>query len=341
MRAMVLQRHCNLDETTTPLKYMNLPDPVLGPGEILIHVHACGICPTELDEIEGRLPPPHLPIIPGHQVVGHVAMTMGKSAFHVDDRVGATRIYSSCGVCRFCKEGNENLCVNFRATGRDAHGGYAQFMRIPEDFAFQIPDALDDAELASLLCDGPTGYRALVQSGIKDGESLGLYGFAYSAQIILRLAKQLYPHSPISVFSADQKERGLAQDLGANWTGAIEEEPLARLDAIIDTTNDWKSVPKALETLDRGGRLVINTTSKSDANKSYLGNLDFGAHIGFEKEIKTVANFTRSDVREFIKLAAQIQLKPLVQLYKLQDANRALLDLHVGQNRGSPVLQIE
>ncbi|MGB8646540.1 MAG: alcohol dehydrogenase catalytic domain-containing protein [Anaerolineae bacterium] len=324
-----------------PLKYMNLPDPVLGPGEILVRVSACGICPNDLDEIEGRTPPPHLPIIPGHQVVGRVAMTMGKSLFQVDDRVGVGWIYSSCGVCRFCKEGNENLCVNFRATGRDTHGGYAQYMRVPEDFAFRLPDTLADIETAALLCDGPVGLRALRLTGIKDGDSLGLFGLGYPGQIILQLVKHLYPHSPISVFSSVQKERATAQDKGVAWTGAIDEEPLAKLDAIIDTTPNWKPVVEALENLDHGGRLIIDASHKDDQDKSQLGNLDYLAHLWSEKEIKSVANVSRRDIQEFLEIAASISLQLQPQVYKLQDANRALVDLQAGRHIGPQVLKID
>ncbi len=267
-------------------------------------------------------------------------MTMGKSAFHVDDRVGVGLIYSACGVCRFCKQGNENLCVNFRATGRDAHGGYAQFVRVLEDFAFRLPDGLNDAEIAAVLCDGPTGYRALRLAGIKDGDNLGIFGLDNHGLVVLNIARHLYPHSPISVFSTSQQERGTAQEAGAAWTGDTSEEPLARLDAIIDTTRGWKQVLQALENLDHGGRLVIDSNRKDDQDKSQLSNLDYLAHLALEKEIKSVGNISRPDIQAFLEIAPEIP-RPQPQVYKLQDANRALVDLKAGSHRGPQVLGIE
>jgi len=178
MKAMVLNKLCNLEKTGTPLELATLPDPVPGENEILVSVSACGVCHTELDEIEGRTPPPHLPVVPGHQIVGKVVKTGSKThTYEIGDRVGIGWIYSSCGKCKFCREGNEDLCREFKATGRDMNGGYAQYMTVPEDFAYLIPDTFSDLEAAPLLCAGAIGYRSLRLTKLNDGENLGLTGF--------------------------------------------------------------------------------------------------------------------------------------------------------------------
>ena len=195
MRAMVLNELCSLEENKAPLKLWDLPDPVPGEQEILVQVSACGICHTELDEIEGRTPPPRLPVVPGHQVVGRVKQTGGRaSGLEIGDRVGIAWIYSACGKCKFCLEGNENLCEDFKATGRDANGGYAEYMTVPEDFAYRIPDTFSDVEAAPLLCAGAIGYRSLKLTGLKDGQNLGLTGFGASAHLVLKMARHRYPN---------------------------------------------------------------------------------------------------------------------------------------------------
>ena len=196
MKAMVLNQLSSIEENSAPLKLTNLPDPVPGEKEILIKVSACGVCHTELDEIEGRTPPPHLPVVPGHQVVGRVEDTGSKTCAHnTGDRVGIGWIYSACGKCVFCREGNENLCRDFRATGRDADGGYAQYMTVPEDFAYPIPGTFSDMEAAPLLCAGAIGYRSLRLTGLRDGQNLGLTGFGASAHLVLKMAKHRYPNT--------------------------------------------------------------------------------------------------------------------------------------------------
>lgn len=342
MKAMVLNNICSLEQNKYPLELQDHPIPVPGEKEILIKVSACGVCHTELDEIEGRTPPTHFPMIPGHQVVGRVDTPGAKAnRFKIGDRVGVAWIYSACGKCGFCRNGSENLCAEFRATGRDAHGGYAQFMIVSEEFAYAIPDIYLDAEAAPLLCAGAIGYRSMKLTNIKDGQNLGLTGFGASAHLILKMAQHKYPDLKIFVFARSDKERTFAEELGAFWVGDTYEESPEKLHAIIDTTPVWTPIIEALKNLISGGRLVINAIRKEDIDKEYLLNLDYPAYLWLEKEIKSVANVARSDVSEFLKLAAEIPLKPEIQEYSLEDANRALLELKERKIRGAKVLIID
>jgi alcohol dehydrogenase, propanol-preferring len=341
MKAMVLNKLGNFSENKTPLELANLPDPIYGEAEILVRVSACGVCHTELDEIEGRTPPPILPIILGHQVVGKVEQTDGMvGKFKTGDRVGIGWIYSSCGMCRFCLEGNENLCKKFQATGRDVNGGYAQYITVPESFAFSIPTVFSDSEAAPLLCAGAIGYRSLKLAGLKDGQNLGLTGFGASAHLVLQMAKHRFPNSKIFVFARSENERTFARELGAVWAGATEEDSPEKLDCIIDTTPVWRPIVEALKNLESGGRLVINAIRKEEIDKDYLLQLDYPTHLWLEKELKTVANVSRKDIREFMELAAEIPIKPEVQEFALKDANKALAELKAKKIRGAKVLII-
>ena len=342
MKAMMLNRLSRLPENQNPLEPVNLPDPVPSEKEILIRVSACGVCHTELDEIEGRTPPPRLPIVLGHQVVGRVDRNgRGANRFKVGDRVGVAWINWADGACKFCREGNENLCANFKATGRDANGGYAQYMTVAEDFAYRIPDVFSDAEAAPLLCAGAVGYRALRLTELKDGENLGLAGFGSSNYLVLRAARHQYPHSRIYVFSRNEKERAFAKELGAAWAGDFDEESPEKLDGIIDTTPVWKPIVEALKNLERGGRLVVNAIRKEEVDKDYLLRLDYARQLWLEKEIKSVANVARRDVQEFLELAARIPIKPEIQEFALEEANRALVELKAGGIRGAKVLRMD
>jgi propanol-preferring alcohol dehydrogenase len=341
MRAMILPALCRLDDNLTPLQLAVLPDPVPGPGELLVRVSACGVCHTELDEIEGRTPPARLPIVLGHQVVGRVAdLGPGVTVFQMGERVGVAWIYSACGACAFCLSGQENLCAQFRATGRDAHGGYAELMVVPERFAYRIPDIFTDAEAAPLLCAGAIGYRSLRLSGLRDGQNLGLTGFGASAHLVLKMAQQRFPHSRVFVFSRTEAEQAFARELGAAWTGDTTATAPEPLHCVIDTTPAWRPVVEALRNLAPGGRLVINAIRKEDRDKAALLDLDYPAHLWLEREIKSVANVTRADVSEFLALAAEIPILPQVQEYALEDANRALVELKARQIRGAKVLRV-
>ncbi|MHB8772594.1 MAG: zinc-dependent alcohol dehydrogenase family protein [Syntrophales bacterium] len=340
MQAMILTGVSSFAENQAPLIAAELPEPVPGEGEILIAVSACGVCHTELDEIEGRTPPPAFPVIPGHQVVGTVA-GRGPDArqFVIGERVGVGWIHRTCGRCGACRSGSENLCASFRATGRDVHGGYAQFMTVPEAFAHPIPPVFTDSEAAPLLCAGAIGWRSLRLTGLTDGENLGLTGFGASAHLVLALVQRRFPRTKVFVFARSVQERAFARELGAAWAGATDEAPPKPLRAVIDTTPAWKPALEALRHLAPGGRLVINAIRKEEADKAELLRLDYPAQLWLEKEIKSVANVTRSDIREFLAMAAEIPLRPTVEEYPLSEANRALAELKAGKLRGAKVLR--
>jgi propanol-preferring alcohol dehydrogenase len=341
MKAAILEKITSLKENKEPLKIIEMPMPVIGEGEILVRVSACGVCHTELDEIEGRIPPPRLPIILGHQVVGTVAdRGKGATKFANGDRVGIGWINFACGTCPACLSGNENLCTAFKATGRDAHGGYARYMAVDEKFAFPIPEIFSDVHAAPLLCAGAIGYRSLRLANLLDGQRLGLTGFGASAHLVLKMVRYRYPHTEIFVFARSEKERKFALELGAAWAGDISEEPPEKLHAIIDTTPVWKTVVEALKNLEPAARLVINAIRKEEADKDYLLMMDYGRHLWMEKEVKSVANVTRCDIEEFLNLAAQIPIIPEVEEYPLEEANRALVELKEGKIRGAKVLRI-
>jgi len=345
MKAMVLKEICQIkvEGGAKPLELVDLPIPKPKPKQILIKVLACGVCRTELDQIEGRIPPPRLPVIPGHQPVGIVeALGTEVTKFEIGDRVGAAWIYSSCGQCKFCQKGEENLCEQFKGTGCDADGGYAEYMVISEDFAYKIPQRFADlTRAAPLMCSGVIGYRSLKLTGMEDGKTLGLYGFGAAHHLVIQMASFKFPNSKKFVLSRNPVERELAKKLGADWVGEIEDKTPQRLDCAIDTTPAWKPVVKALENLERGGRLVINLIRKEEIDKEFLLKLDYPKHLWLEKEIKTVANVTRKDVEEFLALASQIQIKPEIQEFKLEEANKALVELKSGRIRGSKVLRVQ
>jgi len=340
MKAMLLEKIGPMTENVPPLRECDVPDPVPGPGELLLRVIACGVCHTELDEIEGRTPPPHLPIILGHQVVGRV-VGGSYARFTHGTRVGVAWIYAACGACACCQSGQENLCPGFRATGRDANGGYAQHMVVPEHFAYPIPPAFSDAEAAPLLCAGAIGYRSLRLAGLHDGQTLGLTGFGASAHIVLKLVQHAYPDTRVFVFSRSPAEQEFARQLGAAWAGGIEQTAPERLDRIIDTTPAWRPILEALNNLAPGGRLVINAIRKEAGDRAVLAEIDYPRHLWMEKEIKSVANVSRQDVAEFLNLAAAAGIRPEVQEYALQEANQALWDLKNRQIRGAKVLQVD
>ena len=341
MKAMVLNRISDLGLNREPLEAADLPVPLPGEGELLLKVLTCGVCHTELDEIEGRAMPPQFPVIPGHQVVGRVEKASGESKrFAVGDRVGVAWIYSACQSCNYCMDGKENLCESFRATGRDVNGGYAEYMTVPEDYAYLIPNVFSDSEAAPLLCAGAVGYRSLRLAGIKDGQKLGLTGFGASAHLVLKMARHEYPNSDIYVFARSGKERLFARELGAVWAGDSKERSPEKLHSIIDTTPVWTTVVEALANLEKGGRLVVNAIRKEDGDKDYLLKLNYSEHLWMEKEIKSVANVERRDVTGFLELAALMGIKPAVQEYPLSEANRALMELKEGKIRGAKVLRI-
>ena len=335
MRAMLLQATGSLDANPAPLILADIDDPAPADDEILIRVAACGVCHTELDEIEGRTPPPRLPVVPGHEVVGRI-VGLGRKArrFCLGDRVGVGWIHSSDGT------ESENISRAFRATGRDVDGGYAELMTVPETYAAPVPDVFGDVEAAPLMCAGAVGYRSLRLTGLVNGEVLGLTGFGGSGHLVLQMARHLFPDSRIFVFARSARERGFALELGADWCGDTEESPPDAPRAIIDTTPVWKPVIAALECLQPGGRLVINAIRKEDSDRELLASLRYEDHLWLEKEVKTVANVTHRDLAEFLPLAAQVPLHVETQTYPLEAANDALNDLRRGHIRGAKVLII-
>jgi alcohol dehydrogenase, propanol-preferring len=341
MKAMVIERICNLKEEGEPLRLVDMSPPVAGDNEVLVKVAVCGVCHTELDEIEGRTRPPQFPVVPGHQIVGTVVKT-GKNAkiYKPGDRVGIAWIHSACGTCRFCRQDNENLCDYFEATGRDVHGGYTEFTTVSENYAYPIPDVFSDLEAAPLLCAGTIGYRSLRLTEMRDGENAGLVGFGASAHLVIQMIRHKYPSSKIFVFARNEKERAFAKKLGAYWTGDTTERSPEKLHRAIDTTPVWNTIVNALKNLEKGGRLVINAIRKEDVDKQALTEIDYPQHLWLEKEIKSVANVTGRDVREFLQLAAEIPIKPQVQTYRLEEANKALIDLKEGNIQGAKVIAI-
>ncbi len=342
MKAMVLNQLCDLEKIRNPLILMDLPVPEPMTGEILVKVSACGICHTELDEIEGRTPPSNFPMVLGHQVIGRVEKTGPQSEkFKLGERVGIAWIYSACGKCRFCLRGDENLCDQFLATGRDVPGGYAEYCVVSDRFAYKIPEGFSDSQAAPLLCAGAIGYRSLRLSGLQDGWNLGLVGFGASAHLVLKMVRHQYPGVRVFVFARSHQEMDFARELGAIWSGEIEAESPQKLQAAIDTTPAWNPVVEALKNLEKGGRLVINAIRKEEKDKKALIQIDYSRDLWLEKEIKSVANVSRKDVEAFLGLAAEIPIIPEVQEYKLEEANEALMELKERKIRGAKVLRME
>jgi len=341
MKAMIMTRIVDMEKEPDPLSPAEKAVPLPETDEVLLRVSRCGVCHTELDEIEGRTPPPELPVVPGHQVVGYV-VKRGKAArrFREGDRVGVGWIHGSCGNCAFCLEGRENLCSGFRATGRDVDGGYGQYMTVPETHAHVIPEIFSDSEAAPLLCAGAVGYRSLSLAGLRDGQNLGLTGFGASAHLVLLLVRKTHPRSPVFVFARSEKERDFARELGAAWAGDTGDFSPEKLHAVIDTTPAWRPVVEALKNLERGGRLVVNAIRKENRDRDALLDLDFGEHLWMEKEIRSVANVTGNDIAAFLDVAASIPIRPAVEEFDLACANRALRELKERKIRGAKVLRI-
>jgi len=316
------------------VRLAEMPVPQIGPGEVLMRVEASGICGTDLLEWY-RLH--KAPLVLGHEVVGTIeALGPGATKLKKGDRVGIAWIYSSCGKCKFCLRGDENLCDQFQGTGLDANGGYAQYMTITEDFAYPIPEIFSDTQAAPLLCAGVIGYRALRLSGIKSGQILGLYGFGASAHIAIQVAK--HRDCKVFVFTREGQthHQNLAKKLGADWVGATGDTPPEKLDAAIDFTPVGEPVREALRILERGGRVVINAIRKINP----IPELEYAKYVWHEKELKSVANVARQDAMDFLPLAAEIGITPEVQEFELGQANQALALLKQGKIQGAAVLKI-
>ena len=341
MRALQITGLGPVRETARPLEMVSVARPDPGPGEVLLRVSVCGICHTELDEIEGRTPPAALPMIPGHQAVG-VVESHGAGVSHpaLGTRVGVAWIFHACGHCIHCIRGDENLCQAFLATGRDRPGGYAEYMTAPADYVYEIPAPLSDEHAAPLLCAGAIGMRSLRLANVLNGEVVGLTGFGGANHLVMKALRAQYPDSPVMVWARNPSERDLAIKLGARWAGDTEEAPPELANAIIDTTPVYRTVLAALRFLAPGGRLVINAIRKEPQDRDLLASLDYTSQLWMEKEIKTVANVTRKDVQEFLSLAASAGIRPEIQTYGFAEANHALQELKSGRIHGAKVLRI-
>jgi propanol-preferring alcohol dehydrogenase len=331
MKAEVLRAPDDVE--SNPLVLTDLPRPTPAAGEILVKVRVCGVCHTDLHVVEGELPNPALPIIPGHEIVGTVAENgMGTGRFPPGARVGIPWLHQTCGVCEYCRRGQENLCEYARFTGYTAQGGYAEYTTVPEQFAVPLPDQFSDVEAAPLLCAGIVGYRSIRLSDLQRGERLGLYGYGGSADICIQVARHW--GCEVFVFTRSAEHQQLARERGAVWAGETHDEPPVRLDrAIIFAPAGW-IVPIALGHLRKGGTLCINAIHTSP-----IPEMPYRL-LWNERTIRTVANATRQDAEEFLPLAAEIPIRTATQTFRLEEANRALQLLKARKINGAAVLQI-
>lgn len=328
---MVLEAHGSVE--TSPLVLREFPVPAPGPGEVRIKVHACGLCHTDLHTIEKELPPHKQPVIPGHQIVGIIdALGSGVTAHKEGDRIGIPWLHSTDGTCEYCRRGLENLCPNARFTGYDTDGGYAEYTLAPAEFCYPIPATFDDLHAAPLLCAGIIGYRSYRLSGIRSGENLGLYGFGASAHLVIQLAR--HQKSNVFVFTRSQAHRAHAKELGAVWTGRAEDTPPEQLHATIVFAPAGKLVPEALRVLRKGGTLAL-----AGITMSQIPPLDYDL-LYHEKTIRSVANATRQDAREFLAFAGEARLQTQIEVFDLAQANQALQALKSSAIRGAGVLRI-
>ncbi len=332
MKAMTLKETRPVEEE--PLVMVEIDDPIPGPKEVRIKVLTCGVCHTDLHIIEGELPFKKLPIIPGHEIAGVVDATGEEvTRFRRGDRAGVAWLNSTCGNCKLCVKGNENLCEKARFTGYDVDGGYAQYTVVSEDFAYPIPNGFSDLEAAPLLCAGVIGFRALRLSDIEKGGRLGLFGFGASAHIVIQVAR--YWGCQVFVFSRSEEHRKLAQKLGAVWTGRAEDEPPAKLQSAIIFAPAGKLVLDALRVLEKGGTLAL-----AGIYMTPIPEMDYQEHLYYERTVRSVANSTRKDAQDLLSLATEIPIRTEVQEFQLEEANRSLLLLKQGKIQGAGVLRV-
>ena len=329
MRAMVLEKPADVREA--PLRAVESPEPEPGLGEIRVRVKACGLCHTDLHIVEGELPAPRLPVIPGHQIVGVVeARGEGASRFREGDRVGVPWLHDACGACEYCARGRENLCEFARFTGLHVNGGYAEFTVVSQDFAYPVPVSFSDEAAAPLLCAGIIGYRALRLSEIRPGETLGLYGFGASAHIAIQVARHW--KCEVYMFTRSKEHRQLARELGAAWTGRAEEDPPARIHSAVIFAPAGPLVPEALRVLRKGGVIAL-----AGIYMSPIPSLEYSS-IYHERTLRSVANSTRQDAHEILRLAGEIPIHTEIETFALEEANEALLRLKESRIRGAGVL---
>lgn len=329
MKACLLRAPADI--RTNPLVYIEVADPKPGRGEVLVKVKTCGVCRTDLHVIEGELPPRKSPLIPGHQIVGEIAaLGEGAKRFPIGQRVGIPWLHQADGTCEYCRAGMENLCDNLRFTGYTVDGGYAEYAVAPEDFVYPIPDGFADEQAAPLLCAGIIGFRCLRLSGVKKGSRLGFYGFGSAAHVAIQVAR----HWGIEVYAATrgEKHQELAKKLGARWTGDALAVPPVKLDAGIIFAPAGEIVPAALKALKKGGVLVLG-----GIHMTPIPQFDYDL-LYQERVIRSVANNTRDDGNDFLRIAVEIPIRTQVKAYPLHEANVALNDLKADRINGSAVL---
>jgi len=332
MKAIILEKPAPVEDN--PLKITELPIPDPEPGRILVKVHACGICHTDLHQVEGELPMHKSPVIPGHQIVGTVTKTgEGVANIKAGDRVGMAWLHDTCQKCAHCLDGQENLCPDARFTGYDVDGGYAEYTTVHEDFAYPIPEGFPDLDAAPLLCAGIIGYRSLRLSSIKKGGTLGLYGFGASAHVAIQVAR--YWNCRIFVFSRGEEHRELALKLGAEWAGTIDQDPPTKIQSSIIFAPAGSMVPRAMEHLDKGGTLAT-----AGIYMTPIPEIEYDSQLYHEKVLRSVANSTRLDGIELLELAARIPIRTEVTSYPLEEVQQALLDLKEGRINGAAVLEL-
>ncbi len=333
MRAMLLEDIAPV--TSNPLKLADVPDPEPGPGEVRVRVRCCAICRTDLHVIEGDLPKARMPIIPGHQIVGVVdKLGPGCRRLGLGQRVGIAWLRHTCGGCKFCAAGRENLCESQRFTGYHADGGYAEMAVVPEDFAYAIPEAFSDVDATPLLCAGIIGYAALRRSQLPDGGTLGIYGFGSSAHVVIQIAQ--HRGCDVYVVTRGEAHRQLAREMGAVWVGERAEDMPVKVDSAIIFAPAGELVPPALVALEKGGTLAL-----AGIYMTPIPEMDYEKYVFYERNIHSVTANTREDGRELLAEAAEIPIRPHVTKYALQQANRALNDLKDDKINGTGVLMVE
>ncbi len=329
---MTLEEQMGVDKL--PLRMRDWPVPEPAEGEVRLRVRCCGVCHTDLHTIEGDLAPPTLPLIPGHQVVGLIdGAGPGASKFRQGDRVGVPWLFQTCGQCGFCTTDRENLCDRARFTGLDVNGGYAEWMIVGEDYAYELPAAFSDIEVAPLLCAGIIGYRALRLSEIRPGGRLGLYGFGASAHITIQIARHW--QCEVYVFTRSEEHRRLATELGAAWVGRAEDEPPGRIDAAVVFAPSGDLVLDVLRVLEKGGTVAL-----AGIYMSPIPNMSYDL-LYSERTVRSVANSTRQDARELLGLAGEIPIQTEVEAFRLEEANRALVRLKESRVQGAAVLTLD
>jgi len=329
----VLQKPAKVE--TNPLACIDVPTPEPASGEVLVRAKYCGVCRTDLHVVEGELPPRKSPVIPGHQVVGTVEKLgekHGAPAFAIGARVGVAWLHHTDGTCQFCRSGAENLCDNPAFTGYTVDGGYAEYLVAPQDFVYAIPEQFPDEQAAPLLCAGIIGFRSLRLCGIEPGGKLGFYGFGAAAHVAIQVAR----HWHVDVYAAtrDARHQKLALELGAKWAGSTLASPPEKLDAAIVFAPAGEIVPAALAALRKGGTLVLGGVHMSPI-PSFSYDLLYQ-----ERAIRSVANNTREDGRDFLRIASEIPIRTHIQLFPLREANRALNALKNDAIPGAAVLQV-